>query len=233
MVVVFNLGFGKGGVARAAPVDGLFGAHDAASFHKVGKLASGGGLVGGAHAHVGIFPVAKHAKTAKFLALHVNPLGSVVAAELAHHMGGQGLFLFFQFLLNLVLNGQTVAVPAGNIARGKARHVARFYNNILENLVQRRAHVDVPVGVRRAIVQHIGSLAARSLNHGFVAVNGIPLFQGFRLTLGQVCFHGKGGLRQVQCFLIIAHAGSRRSSTQGLGYIGKVKKSLYCGQIAG
>ena len=69
-------------------------------------------------------------------------------------------------------------------------------------------------------------LTGESSHHGLVAVNGIPLFQGFRLTLGQVCFHGKGGLRQVQCFLVIAHAGSRHSSTQGRVCIRKVKKSL-------
>ena len=30
----------------------------------------------------------------------------------------------------------------------------RFHDEILENLVQRRAHVDVAIGERRAVVQH-------------------------------------------------------------------------------
>ena len=202
VVVVFHLGFGQSRMAGAAPIDGLLGADHAALFHKIGQFARRGGLIGGLHAHVGIVPVPEHAQSLEFLALHVDPFGRVVAAELAHHMRGQGLFLFLEFLLHLVLDGQAVAIPARHIAGGVPLHVAGFDHNVLENLVQRRAHVNVPVGVGRTVVQHIGAPAARSLDHGFAGVDPVPLLERFRLALGQIGLHGKGGLRKIQGFVV-------------------------------
>ena len=209
VVIVFHLCLGQRRMAGAAPVNGLFGAHHAPGGHKLGQFVSRGRLIGGLHAHVGVFPVAEHAQALEFLALHVNPLGGVFTAELAHHMGRQFLFLFLEFLFDLVFDGQAVAVPAGHVARRIARHVAGFDDNVLENLVQRRAHMNVPVGVGRAVMQDVGSLAARSFHHGGTGIDGFPLFEGFRLALGQIGFHRKGGLGQIQRFFIITHWGSR------------------------
>ena len=226
MVVIFHLGFGQGRVAGTAPVNGLFGADDVAFFHKIGQFTRRGGLIGGFHAHVGIVPVTQHAQPLELLALHINPFGRVVAAELAHHMGGQLFFLFLELLFHLVFNGQAVAVPAGHIARGKALHVARLDHNILENLVQRRAHVNMAVGIGRAVVQHIDAPAARGVDHDFTRVDLIPFPESFRLALRQIGFHGKGGLRKIQGFLVVTHAGSQRLCAARGPEVVQAKKSV-------
>jgi len=56
-------------------------------------------------------------------------------------------------LHHLELNGQPVAVPARNEGRMKARHGLRLHDQILEHLVQRRAHVDVAIREGRAVMQ--------------------------------------------------------------------------------
>ncbi len=208
VIGVFYLGFGQGRVAGAAPVDGLLGPDDIALFHKIGQLAGRGGLVFRLHAHIGIVPVAKHAQALEFLALGIDPLGGVVAAAFAHHVGGQLLLLFLQFLLDLEFDGQAVAVPAGHVAGLVALHVAGLDDDILENLVEGRAHVNVSVGVGRSVVQHEGALVGIVLDHGAAGVNVFPVLEHLRLALGKIGLHGEGCLRQVQAFFIIAHDGS-------------------------
>ena len=58
-----------------------------------------------------------------------------------------------RFLHDLELDRQPVAIPARHVGRAKAGHRFRFHDEILEDLVQRRAHVDVAVRERRAVVQ--------------------------------------------------------------------------------
>ena len=209
VIGVLHFRLGQRRMAGTAPVNGLLGAHHVAFFHKAGQFARGNGLIGRGHAAVGIFPVAQHAETAKFLALNINPLAGIIAAALAHHMGGQGLFLFLQLLLDLVLDGQAVAVPARHVAGLEALHVARLDDDVLQNLVERRAHVNVPVGIGRAVVQHIGALGGAGVHHGRVGVALFPLLEHLGLALGKIGLHGEGGLRQIQGLFIVAHAGSR------------------------
>ena len=59
-----------------------------------------------------------------------------------------------RFLHDLEFDRQPVAVPARHIRRAETGHRFRFHDQILEDLVQRRAHVDVAIGEGRAVVQH-------------------------------------------------------------------------------
>ena len=71
-----------------------------------------------------------------------------------------GLFADFErgkiagFFHHFVFDGQAVAVPAGNVRRASAEHGLRFHDDVFENFVERRAHVDVAVGEGRAVVQN-------------------------------------------------------------------------------
>jgi hypothetical protein len=56
-------------------------------------------------------------------------------------------------LLDLPLDRQAVAVPAGNVRRVLAQQRLRAHDHVLEHLVERVADVDVAVGVGRAVVE--------------------------------------------------------------------------------
>ena len=116
VVVILHFRLGQRRVAGAAPVNGLLGARHAPGGHKLCKFTGSDGFICRIHAHIGVIPVAQHTQTLEFLALYIKPFIGILAAELAHHMGGQVFLLFLEVLLNLVLDGQSVAVPAGNIA---------------------------------------------------------------------------------------------------------------------
>lgn len=70
-----------------------------------------------------------------------------------------GGFLRAQFVIHLELDRQTVAIPTGDVGRIVALHSLQADDEILEQLVERVAQVDVTVGVGRAVVQNIGRTA--------------------------------------------------------------------------
>ena len=115
----------------------------------------------------------------------------------AHLLG-----FFAQFGHNLDLDRQTVTIPAGNIWSLKARHRFVLDDKILEHLVDDMAHVNIAVGIRRAVMQHIQRRIFTG-GHDFIVDRvlfpGLPLL---RLALGQVRLHRKTGLRQIQCIAI-------------------------------
>ena len=60
---------------------------------------------------------------------------------------------FAHFLRDLEFNRQPVAIPARHVRRAEAAQGFVFDDDVLENLVQRRADVDVAIGEGRAVVQ--------------------------------------------------------------------------------
>jgi hypothetical protein len=66
-----------------------------------------------------------------------------------------------ELLLDGVLDRQAVAVPARDVLRVHALELARLDDHVLEDLVDRVAHVDLAVGIGRAVVQdELGRAAA-------------------------------------------------------------------------
>ena len=100
-------------------------------------------------------------------------------AQIGHHLG---------------LDRQAVAVPARHIRGVEAGHRLELDHDILEDLVDDMAHVDIPVGVGRAVVQRIerGPLPGRP----DLAVDVLlgPTLTHLGLALDQVGFHGETGL---------------------------------------
>ncbi|KAF5054609.1 hypothetical protein DSECCO2_386240 [anaerobic digester metagenome] len=207
VVVVLDLGLGQGRLAGAAPVDGLLVALHRALFVEIGQFAGRGGLVLGCHGQVGLVPGAQHPEALELLALDVEVLESVFAALLAD-LEDRELVLAAQLLLDLELDGQAVAVPAGDVLRLAARHVAVLDDDVLQDLVHGVADVDVAVGVGRAVVQDVGFLAVVGGNHGPVGVIGVPAFEHLGLVLGQAGLHGEGGGGEIEGFLVIAHGAA-------------------------
>ncbi len=65
--------------------------------------------------------------------------------------------------------------------------------------------MNAAVGVGRAIVKDELFTAFALLAQGAVNVQILPTFEHIRLTLGEVTAHWKGGFRQIQSVLVVAH----------------------------
>jgi hypothetical protein len=71
--------------------------------------------------------------------------------------GGGAALEFVQgaeLLIHFDLYGEAVAIPAGDKGSIVSRHAFRLDDEILQDLVKRRADVDLAVGVGRSVVQH-------------------------------------------------------------------------------
>jgi hypothetical protein len=118
------------------------------------------GLVSGRHREIRTLPVAEHTETLEVAALLLDLLGRERAAGRAERVGVELLPGPPVLLLDGVLDGQTVAVPAGDIGCVVTLERARLDDDVLEDLVERVTDVDRAVGVRRAV--SAGSRCARS-----------------------------------------------------------------------
>ena len=70
--------------------------------------------------------------------------------------------------------------------------------------------MDVAVGVGRAVMQHEFGAALGALAQLAVEVDLVPVFQDFRLELGQAGAHREFRLRQEQGFGIVGEVGLLR-----------------------
>ena len=149
-------------------------------------------------------PVAQHAQAFEIFALLVNLLGGISAAFGLHLVTRQ---FAAKFLLNCVLNRQAVAVPARNVGGVHVFQLARLDDHVFQDLVDGMAHVNLAIGVGRAVVQHkLGVVAAGGAQF---LVNALlfPLFDPLRLPLGQVAAHRERGVGQVQGAAVVGFAG--------------------------
>ncbi len=197
MVLVLHLGFRQRGAVGEAPVHGLEPFVDVAPVDEFDEGARDGGFVVGRERQVGLIPAAEDPQAAELRALNADPLHGVLAALFAdlrdRHLG----FFGAEFLIHLVLDGQTVAIPSGHVGRVEAGHAFRLDDEVLEHLVERRAGVDAVVGEGRAVVQDELGAAGAGLADAFVELGFFPTSQDFRLGLRQVRLHRKIGVRQV------------------------------------
>ena len=194
-VGVLDLGLGQRRAAVEAPVHRLQAAVDVALAQDRAERAQLVGLVGEGHRQVRIVPVAEHAEPDEVLLLALDLLAGVGARLRLHLVGRQVLA---ELLLDLDLDRHAVAVPARHVARVEAGHVAALDDDVLEDLVDRVADVDVAVGVRRPVVQHEHRAALRGLADALVDAFVLPLLRPLRFALRQVAAHRERRVRQVQ-----------------------------------
>ena len=118
------------------------------------------------------------------------------------HRGDVSLFAP-ELLFHLRFDGQTVAIPAGNVGRAETRHGFRLYDHILENLVERGAEMNRARRIGRTVVQDVcGALFSGFLN-SLVKLSVLPLGENSRFVLRKVGLHGEIGPREVQgCFQV-------------------------------
>ena len=153
---------------------------------------------------VGVVPIAQHAQALEALALQVDVLNGELVAQLAD-LGDRRVveLLGAELLLDLVLDGLAMAIPAGNVRRLKALHGLVAVDDVLGDLVHGVAQVDRAVGIRRTVVQDELLVALVLLEHELIHVVLLPALEALRLALRQGRPHGELGLGQVHGLLVL------------------------------
>ena len=195
---VLDLGLGQGGLVVGAPVHGLEAL--------LGHLAEDLDLAGlklGAQSQVGVLKVALHAQTLELLVHDADVLGGKLLADLAQLQLGDTGLLVAEGAQRLQLDGQAVGVITGHVGCLEAGHVLIADDDVLDDLVQGRTHVDIAVGIRRAVVQDVLRLALVVLNHPLIDMVLLPVLEHFGFLLRQTGPHFKRGLHLMDGVVVV------------------------------
>jgi hypothetical protein len=150
------------------------------------------------------------------VALPVDPLPGVGAAGGDDRRPVHVVLLVPELLVHLELDGQPVAVPPRDVVRHLPEHVAVLDDEVLQDLVEGVADVDVAVGVGRPVVEHEALAAAGAvlLHQPLEDLPLLPVLQDLRLPLGQVGLHGEIGPGEVDRVLVV-HVRSQSGGKTG------------------
>ena len=204
LVAILDLGLGERRVAVGAPVHGLAAAINRALVEDGLEDLDVGGVVVVDVGEVGVVPLAQHAQALEALALGVDLLDRHLAAELADLDGGELVELLgAQHLLDLVLDGLAVAVPAGHIRRLVATHGPVAIDDVLADLILSVTQVDGAVGVRGAIMKHELLVPLVLLEELLVELVLLPLGEALGLVLRERRPHWKPRLGEVHRLLVL------------------------------
>jgi hypothetical protein len=205
--VVLHLRFGERRPLDDRPHDRLGTAVELVRPRELHEFGGDRRLRGLAHRGVRVLEVADDAEPLEFLGLDAHPVEREIpafAAELVDRYGVLVLALGPVFLLDLPFDRQAVAVPARHVIGVEPKHAAGADDDILEDLVQPRADVDVAVGIGWPVVQDVLVAAARAFPLAAKKVHAFPTRQDFRLLLRQAGAHGEGRLGQEQRIGVVA-----------------------------
>ena len=142
-----------------------------------------------------MIPVPEHAQALEVGALDVDLLGGKRAALGLHVVARE---LASEFLFDCVLDRQAMAIPPRNVGCVHAFELARLDDHVLENLVECMPHVNLPIGIGRAVVQHKLRRARACHAQPLVQALVVPFLDPAGLAFGQVAPHRKGRVRQVE-----------------------------------
>jgi hypothetical protein len=198
MLVVLDLGLGQRGAAGDAPVHRLLGLVDEPLFDTGRELAHDVGLVRRSHGQVRRIPLAQDAETHELLALDAHELLGPVPASLAEGYRAQVLLPGPQAPVDLQLDGKAVAVPTREVGRVETRHATASDHDVLEDLVEGGAQVDVAVGVGWTVVQDEERPSLPGRPHLIVEVLPPPGLEPLGLRLWQVGLHREVRLRKIE-----------------------------------
>ena len=203
--LVLDFGLGERGAAVRAPVHRLLALVDHVLLDEFAERADDGRLIREVQRLVGVIPRPDHAEPLEVAALDVHVLLRVGAAGAAEIRRAHLLLLRPELAVDLQLDWQAVAIPAGDVRRVEAQHVVRLDDEVLEDLVERVPHVDLAVGVRRAVVEQVFLRALAGGANLAVEVHLLPAGDGVRLSRLQVRLHREGRPRQVAGVFPIRH----------------------------
>ena len=140
--------------------------------------------------------VAYAAKADKFASLHVNIVQRKLFAHLTK-VEGRVYVLNADFFHGFQLDRQTVGIPSRDIRSLIAAHILIFDDNIFKHFVKRSAHMDVAVGVWRAVVKNVERKPFVFLHQFLIKLLILPSLYHFRLFLRKIAAHWEVGFRQI------------------------------------
>ncbi len=205
--MVLDLRLGQRGLLHRRPQHWTQPAIQRAVHQELADLGGDRGLRGMVHGGVALAPGALDAEAAELRHLHREPVlrvGAALGAELQHRDGVLVLLRLAVLFLDLPLDRQAVAVPAGDVVGVVAGHLAGAVDDVLVDLVQRGADMDVAVRVGRAVVQDEFRPPARGGAQAGPQVHLVPAGEDLWLALRQIAAHGEGGLRQEDSVAVVA-----------------------------
>ena len=203
--LVLHLGFGQRGPAVRAPVDGLLALVDHVLLDEPAQGADDRRLVTERHGLVGVVPQPDDAQALEAPALDVHVLLGVGAAGAAEVCRAHLPLLRPELAIDFQFDGQAVAVPARQVGGIEPQHVVGLDDQILQDLVERRADVDVAVGVRRPVVQKEELGPFPRVANLAVEVHRVPAGDGLRLGCLEIGLHREGRARQITGVLPLSH----------------------------
>ena len=184
VLAVLDLSLSQSGAAVGTPVDRLQTLVDIALLGHLAEDLDLTGLKLGLEGQIGMLKIADNAQTLELVAHDVDVLGGELLADLAQLELGDVLLLLADGGQGLQLNGQAVGIKAGHIGSLEALHVLLADDDVLDDLIQRGTHVDIAVGIRRAVVQDELRFALVVLHELVVQVVVVPILEHDRFLLG-------------------------------------------------
>ena len=206
MVVILDLGFGERRHFHHRPHHRFGAAIEQAVAHELHQFPGDLRFRREGHGGVGVVPVAGDPQPLEFLALHVDPMAGefpALGAEVDDRHRVLILALFPVLLLDLPFDGQTMAVPTRHIVGILAQHLLGAGDDVLQDLVERVADMEMAVGVGRSVVEDELLPALGVGSQSGVDVELLPALENLRLALRQSRPHREVGLRQEDRILVI------------------------------
>ena len=165
LLVVLDLGLGQRSARRGRPVHWSVLLVHQATLHAGGKDAQLRGDKAEVHGPVrrGVAPVGKDGELLELVPLprQLAPRDAAGNRADVHRRQLGHVGILAKLGDSLDLDRQAVAVPAGHIVHATAAEHLVADDKVLEDLVERVAHVQAAVRIRRAVVQHKLVLAVR------------------------------------------------------------------------
>ena len=200
LVLVLDFGFSERRAAVDAPVARFEAPISQPVLPDAADRTDLGALGRRVHGAVRVFPVAQDAEALEIFFLALDLLGGVGAAERALVIGFEVAAVL---LLDLVLDRQPVAVPAGSVGRVEAGHRLGLDHQVLEDLVDCVPDVDVAVGVGRAVVEHVQGPALGGGAKALVEARLAPTLDPRGLAPCEVPAHRESRLGEIQRALVV------------------------------
>src|SRR5439155_23825401 len=158
------------------------------------------------HCQIRMIPIAKNAQSLELLALDIDEFSRKRFGFFADFQRRKSARLLYHF----VFDRKAVTVPARDVRRTFAQHSLRFHYEILEDFVERSAHVHIAISKGRPIMENKQvSTLSRFLNL-VVKARLLPRLEHLRLARGKVRLHWKLCPRQIQSIFVVPAHNARR-----------------------